>query len=269
MDVNLSSVEIYDKWFDLYKLLSTMPLDDSNFRELPLTIQTLREAGWGVDFEILENYWRRVEWVANSCNGRVLEVGAGMGNITKYIARNPTVDSVVAVDLLPRYIDVLKTFELKKVHAYCIDINKNQKELSLKIPFDCVVLSEVIEHISSKEEIALNKTINKLVAFPVTWVLTTPINYMSDPDHVRGFRTWHFKLRSKLLYGKITSYSHNTIQQFVKCRYEKRGFILYKTCEISVRMLDFFFEIRPSGHPWKYLSIFYKRLKLILRYIKL
>lgn len=258
--------ETYNYWRELYHLLSTLPLNDPEFRKSPETLAILKQAKWNADFNTLENYWKRVEWVSNSCAGSVLEVGSGMGNITRWIAHNPMVTIVVAVDVLADYIDELRSFNHDKVFPYCLDLNKNPKELSKYIPFDCVVLSEIVEHINTKEEIKLVRSIRSLCGPRVRWVLTTPIGFMVDPDHVRGFRRWHFRFRSKLLYGKVVSLANNSMQQFSMCELSSsRGTIGSHLCEIFVRLTDPLFEVRPSGHPWKYPLVAYHYLSNILR----
>lgn len=70
-----SSREIYDQWYELYFLLSTLELDRSEVRQSPQVLEGLHAAGWQITAEGVDLYWHRVQWTANHCRGRVLELG--------------------------------------------------------------------------------------------------------------------------------------------------------------------------------------------------
>jgi 2-polyprenyl-3-methyl-5-hydroxy-6-metoxy-1,4-benzoquinol methylase len=255
----------YDYWYDLYYLLSSLPLDDGKYRQSSATLKRLQDAKWGVDFVILENYWKRVDWVSKNSTGVVLEIGCGMGNITRWIAKKPFVKKVIAIDVLPKYISVLKSFEWEKVIPYCLDLRVSSDRLLEYAPFDTVVLCELIEHLSTKEEIELLRTFRPLISSGARVILTTPINYMEDPDHVRGFRSFHFKWRSSMLYGSVKVSADNSMQQFVLCEFQNRGGLFNFLLENMVKFLDYFFEVRPSGHPYKYPIVIYKFFRKMKR----
>jgi 2-polyprenyl-3-methyl-5-hydroxy-6-metoxy-1,4-benzoquinol methylase len=208
----------YGRWHDLYYLLSTLALDCADIRHSPQTLQRFHDAGWHVNDEVVERYWRRVTWMAAQCRGRVLEVGAGMGNVTRWIVANPAVSQVVAVEMDARYAQALKGFAFPKVTVICADARKDCRLFAHHGPFDTVFFAELIEHLSFFEEVALLRACRRAALANARWVISTPIGFMADPDHQRGFSAPWFKARSRLLYGPITAKGDNGIQQFVVCQ---------------------------------------------------
>ncbi len=249
------STEIYDYWYELYFLLSTLPLDRPEIRSSPEILERFRRARWQADHATVERYWHRVSWTAAQCHGRILEIGAGMGNVTRWIAANPRVTHVVAVDLQERYVQALQGFALAKVVPMCANIQSDETLIAPHGPFDTVVLSELIEHLRFPEEIELRDATRRYLKPTVRWVITTPIGFMRDPDHKRGFATRWLRIRSTLLYGSIVATGDNTIQQFVTCQQRPttrgRRFLQDRVAQV----FDWAFHNRPSGQPWTTLSV--------------
>jgi len=249
-----SSDAVYDYWFDLYLALSTLPIDQTEVRHSDAVIQRLRAAGWDTSARLFDQYWHRVGWTARQCRGRVLEIGAGMGTVTRWIASNPEVSALVALEVQPRYARILEGFAFPKTTAIQTDVLRDLEGIAAHAPFDTVVLAEFIEHITPRQELALVRALRRHLAPDARWVLTTPIGYMPDPDHKRGFSPWLFRLRSALLYGAIEERDDNRIQQFVACRTPRRSASTTLARETLARLLDWGFDARPPGAVARRLS---------------
>ena len=242
-----SSDAVYEYWFDLYLALSTLPIDRTEVRHSDEVIQRLRAAGWDTSARLFDQYWHRVGWTARQSRGRVLEIGAGMGTITRWIASNPEVSAVVALEVQPRYVRILDGFAFPKTTAMQADALRDTERIAPHGPFDTVVLAEFIEHLAPGQELALLRALRRHLAPGARWVVTTPIGFMPDPDHKRGFSPRLFRLRSELLYGAIEETGHNGIQQFVACRTGRHSASTRLARETLARILDWGFDARPPG----------------------
>jgi len=249
-----SSDAVYDYWFDLYLALSTLPIDRAEVRHSDEVIRRLRASGWDTSARLFDQYWHRVDWTARQCRGRVLEIGAGMGTLTRWIASSPRVSAVLALEVQPRYLRILDGFAFPKTTAIQADVLRSLEMVAAHAPFDTVVLAEFIEHLTPRQELALLRALRRHLAPDARWVVTTPIGYMPDPDHKRGFSPWLFRLRSALLYGAIEERDDNRIQQFVACRTPRRSASTTLARETLARLLDWGFDARPPGAVARRLS---------------
>ena len=186
---------------------------------------------------------KRVEFIANNAHGNVLEIGCSTGNITRYISLKKNVNSVQAIDKLPDFIDFLKGLSLNKVQAYRLNLITENLIIDYKI--DCVILAELIEHITTIDEIRILENIQENLIDKAKFIITTPIGWMADPDHIRGFSQTACKIHILLFYGKILKTSNNEIQQFYVVKYRNRTFF-WKLMKITPlrkvfeKMLSFF-----------------------------
>jgi SAM-dependent methyltransferase len=91
---------------------------------------------------------------------RVLEIGSGIGNITKFLLDR---DLVIATDLEPRYLTLLKnTFgNYKKFRVESIDISGSEVGRFRSDHIDSVICFNVLEHIK-QDETALKNIFNLL-----------------------------------------------------------------------------------------------------------
>jgi glycosyltransferase involved in cell wall biosynthesis/2-polyprenyl-3-methyl-5-hydroxy-6-metoxy-1,4-benzoquinol methylase len=200
--------EYYLARLPIFRLLVEENISDPVVRKSPEFMAKLQTAG--MENPDLTNYWKRVTFIAQHSRGRVLELGSGCGNITRYIAANPSVTQIVAVDEILEYIEVLRSLSLRNVSALCGDM------LTVEIAgkFDCVVLAEVIEHLTPEEETTLLNRLRYLLKQGATFVVTTPIGFMPNPDHIRGFSPEEFKEHLIQDYGELIVTADNGIQQF-------------------------------------------------------
>ncbi|HUT30671.1 MAG TPA: glycosyltransferase [Sedimentisphaerales bacterium] len=200
--------EHYLRKLPVYRILTEADLNDESVRKSSGLASRLREAG--MSNTNLENYWRRVSFIAENCKGRVLELGCGCGNITRYISRNPCVTHICAVDAQSAYIDQLRAYSFDKVEAVCADVLTHK----FSGKFDCAVIAEFIEHVTLAQERQFIRKLGVVIEPGTILIITTPIGFMPDPDHVRGFSTSEFHEHIEQYYGKMVKTADNGIQQF-------------------------------------------------------
>ena len=205
----------WERLFRHYELLCTLDISAKEVRHSKETLDAFGRIGSVVSPQGLDNYWQRVEWVSSRCYGRVLEIGAGMGNVTRYIAQNAQVLEVVAVDRVETYVNALRARNIPKARPVCSNI----VELEDTGQFDCVVMSEFVEHIPLGIELQTRKRLTKYLRDGSTYLISTPLGYMEDPDHKRGFGKRLFLLHCRLLYGEVLEWScNNGVNQFARVR---------------------------------------------------
>lgn len=110
--------------------------------------------------ETLENFAAAAafnKWLFNAvnpyCNGKIIEIGSGIGNLSQYLLQNYA--SVTLTDLRPEYCAVLKTTFQQHPHLEAVklldiarpDFEENNTLLLNK--FDTVIALNVIEHIQN------------------------------------------------------------------------------------------------------------------------
>ncbi len=103
--------------------------------------------------------WQKV---APYVGARVLEVGAGMGNMTRYLS---ACDAVVATDIDEQHLDTLRaTFEGNpRVHVSRLDLGAPQVPAEVGNGFDTVLCLNVLEHVEQDVD-ALRRLQHLLVA---------------------------------------------------------------------------------------------------------
>ena len=226
----------YSDRIHVYEELTRLDIEDSQTRYDPKVIDRLLDLG--MQSVNLNVYWQRISFVARNCRGRVLEVGCATGNVSKYIARNSAVEKILAVDIADGAVEFLRNLNLEKVETR--NINLVTHELGADLRFDCVVLSEIIEHLTYNEESKLVDNLHSHLLEGATFIITTPIGFMPDPDHKRGFSRLTCTLHLQFLYGRIVERADNGIQQFFVVRHIKRR----RWWRILDRALNFPYEIR-------------------------
>lgn len=244
-------------WLQVYKELATLELDNPEIRKDKKIITYLNRLGWNVSS--LESYWERVEFVANNAYGNVLEIGCTTGNVTRYISKNENVKSVLAIDILPEFIDFLKGLNLNKVNA-CV-LNLIPEKLPIDYKIDCVIITELIEHITTNDEIKILENIQNNLTNKTRFIITTPIGYMVDPAHIRGFSRIACKIHILFLYGNILKISDNGIQQFYVAQYHNRSYFwkLGKLLEVNEKLIANFLFL--SAMILRFFNNLLKRIK--------
>jgi glycosyltransferase involved in cell wall biosynthesis len=115
-------------------------------------------------FQRMKKLHRYNQWIFSKFHPylgrRVLEIGSGIGNITKYLLDR---DFVIATDVEPRYLTLLKnTFgQYRKFMIENFDISSSDGERYRPYHIDSVICFNVLEHIE-KDEKALENIFNIL-----------------------------------------------------------------------------------------------------------
>jgi SAM-dependent methyltransferase len=86
---------------------------------------------------------------------RVLEIGSGIGNITKFLLDR---DFVIATDMDPKYLSLLKNIfgKYKKFLIENLDISGTEVERYRSHHLDSVICFNVLEHIEQDEKALVN-----------------------------------------------------------------------------------------------------------------
>jgi 2-polyprenyl-3-methyl-5-hydroxy-6-metoxy-1,4-benzoquinol methylase len=134
-------------------------------------------------------------------SGRVLELGCGIGTMTRWIAARPDVHCVVAVDAFEQATRRLEQEKLPEVQVMCAPAHN--LALTGEDAFDCVFLCELIEHLYPDEERALPAAIRPHLAQGARFVVSVPVGWLEDPGHFRGFSARAFERHLKRYYGEI------------------------------------------------------------------
>jgi 2-polyprenyl-3-methyl-5-hydroxy-6-metoxy-1,4-benzoquinol methylase len=104
------------------------------------------EASGGTSSDVI--YDRIVE-IIQECDlrGRVLDYGAGIGNLTRRLWALHRFEQITGADLLPRPPDLPSA-----ISWFCLDLN--DREAVPAASFDAVIAAEVIEHLENPREVA-------------------------------------------------------------------------------------------------------------------
>lgn len=163
------------------------------------TYKKLMEWSWEETKANTPQYFKRLEFTVKLCRGRVLEIGCGIGTMTRWIAENRNVKTVIAIDAFSGAIEELKRYNLPKVTALQMPLENIKFEDKRK--FNTVVICEVIEHIYPDEEKKMLNTLRPYIDSETAFLVSTPIGWMPDPYHLRGFSKREFKRHLKKYYG--------------------------------------------------------------------
>ncbi len=154
------------------------------------------------------DYFARLEYSVDKARGRVLEIGAGIGTMTRWIAESDKVESILATDAFIAPIEELNRTDLAKTTAKCMKVEAMQ--LEPEDVFDTVMICEVLEHIYLDEENKLLKSLRNHLAPKAIYVVSTPIGFMPDPHHVRGFSKKKFHKHLENNYGPVQDVNYNS-----------------------------------------------------------
>jgi len=122
----------------------------------------------------------RARWILERVRGgRVLEIGAGNGGMTRLIA--PQVQSLVALDVSTPSLDALRALKLPNVEA----VEALLERYAPDGRFDWIVMSEVIEHMRDPAA-AVRRCIGWL-ALEGSLLVTTPHGHWESNEHLQEF----------------------------------------------------------------------------------
>lgn len=118
-------------------------------------------------------YFERMQYAVLKCRGRVLEIGCGIGTMTKFISMSKKVTEIVAIDAFPEAIEELKTYNLPKFTALQIPLEEIKFDNTRK--FDTVILCEIIEHIFPDQEMKMLHALKPYINAKTIYIVSTPI----------------------------------------------------------------------------------------------
>ena len=128
------------------------------------------------DFLLLN---RRQEAVRRLCarhipeGARVLEVGCGVGIISRHLGRRAS--RVLSVDINATAVEIARAHAGTPHHHFqVLDVTTDAAPLEAEAPFDAIVLPDVIEHIPVQEHPGLFARLEKLLAPAGVLLLTYP-----------------------------------------------------------------------------------------------
>ena len=133
--------------------------------------------------------------------GRVLEVGCGIGNLTTLLLREPAVTGVHAIDPEPKYVDRLRnTLRDPRLDTSVCGIEQfrpPQDPAALDGSFDTVVSSNVLEHI--EDDVGAVRNLRRLLRPGGHALLLVPAHrWLFSPidrglSHFRRYTTGDFR----------------------------------------------------------------------------
>ena len=193
-------------------------------------LQSLRQAWRGHEAELCGDaveiratspqFFARLEAAVLACRGTVLEIGCSVGQITRWIAVEDAVSRVFAVDRDRTALAVLRAAGPPKTSVYA-DEELDPASIGR---IDTLVLCELIEHISTRDERNLLRRYAGGLSPKTRFVISTPIGFLEDPDHVRGFSKTQFIEHVEGLYGPIETLDYRSgYSQLAVGRLERLG----------------------------------------------
>jgi 2-polyprenyl-3-methyl-5-hydroxy-6-metoxy-1,4-benzoquinol methylase len=187
-----------------YRLLGRK-LDRNQWQNLSPEHAATREAIAALDWDGLArcfpDYFARLSASVKHVRGHVLELGCGNGNMTRWIAAQPQVSGVVAVDGFEQAINRLSAAGLSGVKARCQPID--DLKFAPGERFDTLVLCEVLEHLYPDEERAMLSAVTPQLAEGACYILSAPVGWLDDPHHVRAFSERGLLRHARRWYGPV------------------------------------------------------------------
>lgn len=162
---------------------------------------------WQETQDNFPDYFKGLKYCVEHSWGEVLDIGCGIGTMTKWIVEAKEVKKIIAIDFSQEAIDQLKKYNFKKVYPIRMDLQNLKFEQGQK--FDTLVICEVIEHIYPDEEKRMLSSLKPYIHDNTCYIISTPIYWMDDHSHVRGFSKTEFKKHLNRYYGEpeIIDYS--------------------------------------------------------------
>jgi 2-polyprenyl-3-methyl-5-hydroxy-6-metoxy-1,4-benzoquinol methylase len=172
------------------------------------TYQDLMTWSWEETRQHASNYFIRLSFSISKVRGKVLEVGCGIGTMTRWLAASKEVEHIWAIDAFEEAIEKLKSYNLPKVTP--IKMSVEGLEFEPGIIFDTVIICEVIEHLYPDEERQMLNALFNSVNSKTRYVLSVPIGWLPDQYHVRGFSRNDFKKHLRKFYGEPVQVNYDS-----------------------------------------------------------
>ncbi len=144
---------------------------------------TAQQQKTGINERMLSLLRRMKRYGLNS-QSRVLELGCGIGSITRLISKTVKKGIIEAVDLSPRSIELLKArLSNKNITAVAGDITTYQPQNE---NFDFVTLFDVLEHIPLEQHAQLFANLSQIMTDESLLLINTP-----SPQHIEYDQKHH------------------------------------------------------------------------------
>ena len=175
-------------------------MDEPSFPE-PATAPVLDSTGEATLELFRENdsytefLWLRLaEMSPRPCVGRVLEIGCGIGNLTRILLRAADVEYLHAVDMDPAYVERVRAEvddSRLEVSAALAEEFCPERHLMPGKGFDCIVASNVVEHI--EDDVRVLSNFRRLLSPGGVILILVPAHrflYSSLDRHLSHFRRY-------------------------------------------------------------------------------
>lgn len=145
----------------------------------------------GTELELFQNArnWKKYlrKMIKPYLNGRVLEVGAGIGTNTKYLCHDEKCSEWICLEPDHQFIvNISKLKETGELSANCTILEGKLTDLSPEDKFDSILYIDVLEHIAA-DNVEISLAANKLLAGGKLIVLCPAHLYLfSAFDHSIG-----------------------------------------------------------------------------------
>ena len=163
-------------------------------------------------------YFERLSHTIPFASGVVFEGGCGCGNITRWLLTKKDVFLIYACDLFSDPLEKMKKFDFydpNRIKLLNCDIDS--VSFADDVMFDTIILSEIIEHIPLEKELSFLKNIRlghiKGGKEGTKFIISTPLGFMTDPHHLRGFNKIEFIEHLEKYYGSIHDIHYTICQQ--------------------------------------------------------
>lgn len=163
------------------------------------------EWSWDETRRFQPDYFQRINTTISHSFGNVLEIGCGVGNVTKWLSASNQTNIIMSYDISERCLSQLSSSKFQKV---AIKDRLNNIPRSFKT--DCLVLTEVIEHLTNEEELDLLSRLSHLLVKGCKFIISVPLGHFPDPTHVREFSKENFIDHIRKLYGDITKIDYSS-----------------------------------------------------------
>lgn len=185
------------------------------------TYQEMMEWTWSETQNNAPQYFERLRFAVENASGRVLELGCGIGTMTKWLASSKRVAEIVAVDAFEQAIAQLKSYQIPKV----IPVTASSQDFGLPydMHFDTVIACELLEHLYWDEEKEFLRHLRRYIHSDTRFVISVPIGWLEDPIHVRAFSKRKFIRHLGRYYGKPICVDYSSGYSQVAWGYFTRG----------------------------------------------
>ena len=159
----------------------------------------LMTLSWGETELTAPKYFKRLKFSLSKASGKVLELGSGIGTMTRWLSESAHVEHIWAVDAFEEAIEKLKSYNLPKVTPLKMAVE--DLKFNPEIRFDTVMICELLEHLYPDEETKMLRSLRPLIHSMTRFVISVPNSNLQDPYHVRSFTQEKFKSHLIKFYG--------------------------------------------------------------------